>query len=222
LFLTKTRTCPRGVNANRKDNAMPALETIKKITEKATGWGRPAPDELHRLLRARKPRTFRFKDDGIIPNHPRWPLVLYRSALRPDGRFDPAAVLEKLFTANGWGDSWRDGIYDYVHYHSRIHEVLGIARGEGRVQFGGLKGRTVALKAGDIAILPAGTGHQCLSASGDFLVIGAYPPNGIYDECTKSEDRKAALKTIPRVGRPRKDPVYGSDGPLRTVWRAQR
>jgi uncharacterized protein YjlB len=221
LFLTKTRTCPRGVNANRKDNAMPALETIKKITEKATGWARPAHDELHRLLRPRKPRTFRFKDDGIIPNHPRWPLVLYRGAVRRADGFDPAAVLEELFAANGWGDSWRDGVYDYVHYHSRIHEVLGIARGEGKVQFGGLKGRTVALRAGDIAILPAGTGHQCLSASGDFLVIGAYPPNGTYDECTKSEDRKAALKTIPRVGRPRKDPVYGGDGPLRTVWRAK-
>ncbi|TMJ81464.1 MAG: cupin, partial [Alphaproteobacteria bacterium] len=68
---------------------MPALETIKKITEKATGWGRPAPDDLHRLLRARKPRIFRFKDDGIIPNHPRWPLVLYRGALRRDDGFDP-------------------------------------------------------------------------------------------------------------------------------------
>jgi hypothetical protein len=29
------------VNANRKDNAMPALETIKKITEKATGRLKP-------------------------------------------------------------------------------------------------------------------------------------------------------------------------------------
>jgi hypothetical protein len=35
------------------------------------------------------------------------------------------------------GNSWRDGVYDYVHYHSRIHEVLGIARGTGKVQLGG-------------------------------------------------------------------------------------
>ena len=201
---------------------MPAMETLKKITEKVTGWARPAPDGLDTLVRARKPQTFRFKDDGIIPNHPRWPMVLYRGAVRLDKQFDPASVFEALFERNGWGDSWRDGIYDYVHYHSRIHEVLGIARGRVKVQFGGLKGRTLALKAGDVAILPAGIGHQCLSASDDFLVIGAYPPTGTYDECTRSQDHKAALKTIPKVPRPRKDPLYGGDGPLLKLWRAAR
>ena len=201
---------------------MAAVETLKKITEKATGWARPKQDDLNRLVRSRKPQTFRFKDDGIIPNHPRWPLVIYRSAIRLDDAFDLAAVFEELFERNGWGDSWRNGIYDYVHYHSRIHEVLGIARGQGKVQFGGLKGRTLGVKAGDVAILPAGSGHQCLAASDDFLVIGAYPPNGTYDECAKSEDRKAALKTIPKVERPRRDRVYGGDGPLLTVWRAGR
>jgi uncharacterized protein YjlB len=196
---------------------MPALETLKKMTEKATGWARPARDDLRTLVRSRKPNTFRFKDDGVIPNHPRWPLVIYRGAVHLDKAFDPAAVFENLFESNGWGDSWRDGIYDYVHYHSRIHEVLGIARGHGKVQFGGPKGRVLAVKAGDVAILPAGTGHQCLSASDNFLVVGAYPPKGTYDECTKSEDRKAALKTIPKVVRPR-NPVYGSDGALLKLW----
>jgi len=199
---------------------MPVLETLKKITGKVTGWARPAPDDLDRLVRARKPRTYRFKDDGIIPNHPRWPLILYRGAVRPNKDLDAAAVFEEIFQRNGWGDSWRNGIYDYVHYHSRIHEVLGIARGEGEVQLGGHKGRIITLRAGDVAVLPAGTGHQCLSASDDFLVIGAYPPNGTYDECTTSEDRKAALKTVRRVARPRKDPIYGSDGPLLRLWHA--
>jgi uncharacterized protein YjlB len=112
---------------------MPAVETAKKIAEKLTGWARPAQDALGTLVRERKAHTFRFKDDGIIPNHPRWPLILYRGAVRLDDRFDPAAVFEELFERNGWGDSWRDGIYNYVHYHSRIHEALGIARGQGKV-----------------------------------------------------------------------------------------
>jgi uncharacterized protein YjlB len=76
------------------------------------------------------------------------------------------------------------------------------------------------LKAGDVAVLPAGTGHQCLGANDDFLVIGAYPLYGTYDECTNSEEHKAALKTIPKVGRPRKDPVYGPDGSVLKLWRA--
>jgi uncharacterized protein YjlB len=103
--------------------------------------------------------------------------------------------------------------FTITHYPSRIHEVLGIARGKGRVRFGASKGR----KAGDVAILPAGTGHQCLSV--DFLLLGAYPPAGTYDECTAVEDRPRALKRIPKVPRPRKDPVYGAEGPLSKLWK---
>jgi len=195
---------------------MSVLEDAKRIAEKATGLKRPDNPSL--LLRERKLNTFFFKDDGLVPNHPNWPLVVYKSAVRLPASLDPAAVFEELFESNGWGDSWRNGIYDYVHYHSRIHEVLGIARGHGRVQFGGPKGRTLALKPGDAAVLPAGTGHQCLQASNDFLVVGAYPPSGTYDECTSLEDRKKAIPVIPRVTRPRKDPVYGRAGPLMEAW----
>jgi uncharacterized protein YjlB len=88
-----------------------------------------------------------------------------------------------------------------------------------KVQFGGKRGRKLALKAGDVAILPAGTGHQCLSASKDLLVVGAYPPTGKYDECTHIEDRERAIKTLRKVAMPRKDPVYGKTGPLRANWR---
>jgi uncharacterized protein YjlB len=201
---------------------MNLLEDVKRITEKATGWKRP--DDPQPLLRERKPQSYRFKDDGLIPNHPKWPLVIYKSAIRLPENLDPAAVFEELFESNGWGDSWRDGIYDYAHYHSRIHEVLGIARGSARVQFGGPRGRTLVLKAGDVAILPAGTGHQCLKASDDFLVVGAYPPSGKFDICKVPEDRTKALFTIPKVAPPRKDPVYGAKGPLTRTWRkpAQR
>jgi len=197
---------------------MPIVEDAKKLGERLTGVGRPAARELSDLVRPRKPNVYRFKDDGLIPNHPLWPLILYRGPVRPADH-DPAAVLEALFEANGWGDSWRNGIYPYVHYHSRIHEVLGIARGTAEVQFGGARGRAVQLKAGDVAILPAGTGHQCLTASDDFLVVGAYPPTGQYDECTTIKDHARAVTSIPKVGVPRKDPVYGVDGPLRALWK---
>ena len=210
------------LEAARRRTIMPILEDLKEYAERATGLRRPGKRKAPDFARTRKPRAVRFKQDGLVPNHPRWPLIIYRSAVDLDDRHDPAAVIEDLFEANGWGGTWRDGIYDYVHYHSRIHEVLGIARGKGRVRFGGNKGRIFTLKAGDVAVLPAGTGHQCLSADDDFLVIGAYPPAGTYDECTTVDDRPRALKTIPKVALPRKDPVYGSGGPLSKLWKKAR
>ena len=66
---------------------MPMLEDVKKIAEKVTGWARPKRRaNLSGLIRERKASTFRFKDDGIIPNHPQWPLVIYRGAVQTSGR----------------------------------------------------------------------------------------------------------------------------------------
>lgn len=198
---------------------MTALETIKSLGERLTGLGRPARDDLQSLLHTRAGTMLRFKDDGVVPNHPRWPLIVYRKAVRLREDLDPAAIFEAVFARNGWDRSWRNGIYDYVHYHSRIHEVLGIARGEAVVEFGGTRGRKLKVKAGDVAILPAGTGHRCVRASSDFLVVGAYPPSGTYDECTSSSEHKQAVKTVRRVPRPRRDPVYGTRGPLISAWK---
>jgi uncharacterized protein YjlB len=171
------------------------------------------------LVEQSEPLTFRFADDGLVPNHPRWPMLVYRRAVTLPDDVDPASVFEDLFSTNGWGDGWRNGIFAYVHYHSRIHEVLGIARGTAEVRFGGDKGKVLGVKAGDVAILPAGTGHQRLSSSADLLVVGAYPPFGTYDLCTRAEQHEEALHTIPKVGRPEKDPVYGSEGPLLASWK---
>ena len=84
---------------------MPMLEDAKKIAEKVTGWARPSRDNLSAFVRERKASTFRFNDDGIIPNHPKWPLVIYRGAVRFPEKLDPAAVFEELFENNGWGNS---------------------------------------------------------------------------------------------------------------------
>jgi uncharacterized protein YjlB len=201
---------------------MYAIETLKSSIERLTGAAKLTASALRSRLRERKAQTWHFKDDGATPNNS-LPFVLYRGPVKVAGAPDPAALFEQLFAGNGWGDSWRNGIYDYLHYHSRIHEVLGVARGQARVRFGGDRGRIMTVKAGDVAILPAGTGHHCLEASDDFLVVGAYPPFGTYDECHGSSAEHArALKTVPRVGRPRRDPVYGAGGPLMDLWPAHR
>ena len=198
---------------------MAIVEDVKKLAESVTGFGRPTPADLVKIVRNRKPAAFNFRNDGLIPNHPRWPLVLYRTPVRLSGSFDPAAVFEALFERNGWGDFWRNGVYDYLHYHSRIHEAMGVARGSAVVRFGGRRGRKLRVRAGDVVILPAGTGHHCFSASEDFLVVGAYPATGTYDLCRPSaQAHERALKTIGKVPPPRKDPVYGREGNLLKLW----
>jgi uncharacterized protein YjlB len=164
-----------------------------------------------------KPLTFVFADDGLVPNNP-LPFVIYKGAI--DVANDhPERTIERLFGANDWGDMWCNGIYDYLHYHSTVHEALGIARGHARVRFGGDEGKEIEVSAGDVAILPAGTGHQCLSASDDFSVVGAYPP-GAKMQVTRPtpENHRMALATIPQVKSPKTDPVTGEDGPLVRLW----
>ena len=167
------------------------------------------------------PLTFLFKDDGKVPNNPALPALVYKNAI-DFGEQDPARTIEDMFAQNGWGHGqWRNGIYSFVHYHSMIHEALGIARGQARVQLGGPKGKTFDFAAGDVAVLPAGTGHQRLSGSADLLVIGAYPPEGTYNLCRGDipADRDKALTTIPKVPMPQSDPVLGKDGGLPKLWR---
>jgi uncharacterized protein YjlB len=195
------------------------VEDIKKIVEAATGITTPTNGELDGLLRDAKASAFHFKDDGFIPNHPLWPLLLYPACVRlPKGR-DPAAIFEALFARNDWGRSWRNGAYDFVHYHSRTHEVLAVARGWVRLQLGGPKGRILPTKAGDVAILPAGTGHQRLAASDNFLAVGAYPPGGAYDEYKNVERHTRAKITIRKTARLKRDPIYGAESPLLKHWK---
>jgi len=196
------------------------LEDLKRQTEKLTGIARPSPHQAQDLVRERKANVHRFRDDGVIPNHPKWPLIHYRGVVRLDETFDPAAIFEVLFDSHGWRDGWRDGIYDFLHYHSATHEVLGVARGSAKVRFGGARGRTLMLKAGDVIVQPAGTGHQRIAASRDLLVVGAYPAGSDYDEYHPQKgDHDRALRAIAKTAAPRTDPVYGAKGPLKQLWR---
>ena len=166
-----------------------------------------------------EPETLLFADDGSIPNNARLPVVTYRHAIDLSGTPNPEHVIERVFRDNGWGDFWRNGIYPYTHYHSMIHEVMGIARGRARIMFGGLQGREIDLALGDVVVLPAGTGHQGVWVSPDLVVIGGYPGNGRYDLCRGSKAEYArAVETIPHVPVPKTDPAYGEHGPLLTLW----
>jgi uncharacterized protein YjlB len=175
------------------------------------------------LTEARRPAPIvhRFADDGRIPNNPTLPFVLYRGGVDLAGSPDPEKMIEKTFGANGWGDMWRNGVFPYPHYHSMIHEAMGVARGRATVRFGGEDGEAIEITPGDVVVLPAGTGHQCLTHTPDLVVVGAYPPSGKYNLCRASKAEHAkALATIREVPLPAPDPAFGPDGPLLSLWRA--
>lgn len=146
-----------------------------------------------------------------IPNNARLPVLLHRAAVPPD---DPGAA-EALFARHGWHPSWRNGIYDFHHYHPNTHEALAVARGQVRVRLGGEQGVTVDLAAGDVVVLPAGTGHRNLGASADLLVVGAYPPGLPPEQHTgQPGELGKALYAIPHVPDPPSDPVTGGPYPV--------
>lgn len=163
--------------------------------------------------------AYRLAQNSGVPNHPRWPLLLYPGAL-PLHTADLAAAFEALFTRNGWPAAWRNGIYPFHHFHCDAHEALGVYSGEVTAQFGGEDGVTLTAHAGDVIVLPAGTGHKKLSSRGGLGIVGAYPAGQQPDMCRPAanllQQRAAA---IARVALPMRDPVYGDGGPLIAHWR---
>jgi len=161
-----------------------------------------------------EPLTFTFDDDGAIPNS-RLPLLVYRDAVPAE----PASI-ERLFAANRWPPAWRDGVYRFHHFHSTAHEVLGVARGEMSVLFGGPGGKVLTVRAGDVVVVPAGVGHCNQGQSDDLLIVGAYPDNGPGPDLRrgKREEHDAVVRAIAAVPLPPADPVEGTDGGLTIKW----
>lgn len=156
-------------------------------------------------------KTYHLLDDGVFPNNPHWPLVVYRQGTGDEGRSASAAAFEKLFQANAWPPQWRSGIFSFHHYHSTSHEVLGVFSGHAEIQFGGDKGLVIECKSGDVIIIPAGVAHCCLSSADGFCCVGAYPAGANWDVLTEQDDdRVAAASRVADVAAPVMDPVYGA------------
>lgn len=159
--------------------------------------------------------TYWFEDDGVIPNNPNLPVLFYPGAFTGQPE-----QIEETFNKNNWRNSWTNGVFDFHHYHSNAHEVLGVVQGTATLQLGGEKGKAVDIKTGDVIILPAGTGHKRLQSSTDFKIAGAYPNGMEYNLKTeKEEDRLFASEDISIVPLPDTDPVFGNEGSLLTEWK---
>ncbi|NEI72526.1 cupin [Rhizobium lusitanum] len=153
-----------------------------------------------------------FQPSDWVPNNQKLPVLIYRAALGASPDFESA------FAGNDWADIWRDGVFDYQHYHSGAHEVLGVGRGRATLLIGGPAGRSLEVSKGDCLILPAGTGHRNLGSSPDFQVFGAYP-KGQHADIQTAAATTEMLERISSLPVPDTDPLFGSMGDLLRAWR---
>jgi uncharacterized protein YjlB len=158
-------------------------------------------------------RSFFLNDAGDIPNNPDLPVIVYQ------GVFADNLNMETQFEQHDWTGTWTGDVYDYHHYHTNTHEVLGVKSGQATMLLGGDSGERLELKAGDVVVLPAGTGHRKIESSEDFAVVGAYPNGSKPDLKEKDPGARAQAKAqIKNVPVPQTDPVYGENGPLLEKW----
>ncbi len=57
-----------------------------------------------------KIQTYFFQDDGRIPNHPDFPLVVYQNVFRDTKQ------AERIINRHGWSNSWSGSVFPYHHY----------------------------------------------------------------------------------------------------------
>ncbi|HSI86421.1 MAG: cupin [Candidatus Methylacidiphilales bacterium] len=174
-----------------------------------------------------RPLAFNFASDDphslpCIPNS-RLPLLVYRKAFTPRKGEDLAQEIVQRFESNNWTGTWINGIYNYHHFHSKSHEVLGISAGYATVHMGGEHhGRLIEIQTGDVLVIPAGVGHKRVSSSEDFQVVGAYPDDHEWDILRGTPaERAEADHNIAEVPLPDSDPIYGwgENTPLMKLWK---
>ncbi|WP_276496832.1 cupin domain-containing protein [Pontibacter litorisediminis] len=161
---------------------------------------------------------FHLQPHGNIPNNPQLPLLVYAQVFSE--KDDLVSRFKEAFRQHNWRGSWVNGVFGYHHYHSKAHEVLGVAAGSAVLLLGGPGGEELEVSAGDMLVLPAGTGHCLKSSASGFKVVGAYPAGQEdYDICTEKDDPEEKKKNIAQVALPAADPVFGQDGPLLQHWK---
>jgi uncharacterized protein YjlB len=119
----------------------------------------------------------------------------------------------QLFAEHGWGGSWVASVFDFHHFHSTSHEALAVVSGRATIELGGPQGEAFEVAAGDVLVLPAGTGHRRATPRDGFSVVGAYPPGqedyDLLREDISDAELEATRERIAALGPPPQDPVGG-------------
>ena len=160
--------------------------------------------------------TWKAPPGDRIPNNPRFPVLVYHDV---DAASAGAEAARELFARHGWGGSWVDGVFPFHHFHSTSHEALAVVAGQATLELGGPQGAAFDVSAGDVLVLPAGTGHRRASSDPGFTVVGAYPAGQEDYDLLRGDDpaeAEAARERIAALGPPPDDPVGGAGVAL---WR---
>lgn len=155
--------------------------------------------------------TWHAPPGDAIPNHPSFAVLIYHDVEAAAAGADAA---REHFSDNGWGGSWVNGVFPFHHFHSTSHEVLAVVAGRATIELGGPQGQSFEVAAGDVMVLPAGTGHRRADADAAFTVVGAYPAGQEDYDLLRGDDPDevaAARERIAGLGPPPQDPV-GGDG----------
>ncbi|MFW2541175.1 cupin domain-containing protein [Primorskyibacter sp. 2E107] len=158
-----------------------------------------------------------FPPNAGMPNNPVLPVLLQTAAFVPESAQATCARMER----NGWAGTWVWTVFDFHHYHPDAHEALAVASGTARLLIGGPQGTAFTMAAGDLLILPAGTGHCRLEQDDAFQICGAYPPGQESFTTRRLEDaRPEDAGLIAATPLPGSDPIAGANGPLTRFWSA--
>ncbi|EXJ92974.1 hypothetical protein A1O3_01530 [Capronia epimyces CBS 606.96] len=169
------------------------------------------------------PETYRLRAKEHCPNN-ELPVLIYRDCLPLPLSEEKAA---EFLEAHAWVKKGCWGHIGQRHFHPNTHECYGIFQGSSTLLLGcghndttdgGLE---VEVHAGDVVVLPAGTGHCSTKSSKDYKYIGVYPEGAPHwtNQLGKAPiDLEAFRNEIGHVEMPSQDPVNGVDGPLILLW----
>ncbi|KAI9375489.1 hypothetical protein BJX61DRAFT_531558 [Aspergillus egyptiacus] len=170
------------------------------------------------------PNTYYLPPTDYAPNNP-LPILHYQNVL-PQPRTEDGVT--KFLTANKWEKRGTWGPIWQSHFHPNSHECYGVFQGSSTLLLGAAGddgtsdvGLRVTVHAGDVVVLPAGTGHSSVESTVDYRYIGVYPtgcPRWRNEFGTRRIDSKSFRDEIAGVGFPEEDPVYGKNGPLIQLW----
>ncbi|EEH05694.1 predicted protein [Histoplasma capsulatum G186AR] len=108
----------------------------------------------------------------------------------------------------------------------------GIFEGSSTLRIGSGKhdghssGILIPVSGGDIIIIPAGVTHSCADSGEDYRYVGVYPKverTPLAQRLGNDPiDLVAAQRETFAVEMPKVDPVYGTEGPLMSLWMAEQ